>query len=61
MTLVDDIVIKRLGRAEYAPTVDAMRAFTRTRGEATPDELWLLEHAPVYTLGQGAASVSVAG
>jgi len=60
MTLVDDIVIKRLGRAEYAPTVDAMRAFTRTRGEATPDELWLLEHAPVYTLGQGAASVSVA-
>jgi lipoyl(octanoyl) transferase len=60
MTLVDDIVVKRLGRVEYAPTVDAMRTFTRERGEATADELWLLQHPPVYTLGQGAAPVSVA-
>jgi lipoyl(octanoyl) transferase len=60
MTLVEDLVVKRLGRVEYAPTVDAMRRFTRERGEATPDELWLLEHPPVYTLGQGAAPVSVA-
>ena len=36
-----------------------MRAFTRGRGEATPDELWLVEHPPVYTLGQGADEVVV--
>lgn len=33
-----------------------MRAFTARRTEATPDELWLLEHEPVYTLGQGASA-----
>jgi lipoyl(octanoyl) transferase len=31
-----------------------MREFTRTRDADTPDELWVLEHSPVYTLGQGA-------
>ena len=59
MTLVADIVVKRLGRVEYEPTLDAMRRFTRGRDESTSDELWLLEHPPVYTLGQGAAPVSV--
>ena len=60
MTLVADIVIKRLGRVEYVPTLEAMRRFTRGRDEGTADELWLLEHPPVYTLGQGAAPVQVA-
>lgn len=60
MTLVADIVMRRLGRAEYLPTLEAMRRFTRERDEGTVDELWLLEHAPVYTLGQGAAPVRVA-
>ncbi len=46
--------LRRLGRADYAPTRDAMRAFTAARDETTPDELWLLEHPPVYTYGQGA-------
>ena len=59
MTLVADIVVKRLGRVEYEPTLEAMRRFTRGRDDGTPDELWLLEHPPVYTLGQGAAPVSV--
>jgi lipoyl(octanoyl) transferase len=54
MTLVDSISVKRLGVVEYLPTQVAMRHFTVTRGEETPDELWLLEHPPVYTLGQGA-------
>jgi lipoyl(octanoyl) transferase len=54
MTLVEEIVVKRLGRVEYLPTWQAMRAFTRERDESTPDELWLLEHPPVYTVGQGA-------
>ena len=55
MTVVDDIVVKQLGRVDYAQTWEAMRAFTKARDEATPDELWLLEHPPLYTLGQGAA------
>lgn len=47
-------VLRRLGRADYAPTLFAMRQFTAERSEETADELWLLEHAPIYTLGQGA-------
>lgn len=43
--------IRRLGRADYAATAQAMRAFTETRTEATGDELWLCEHAPVFTQG----------
>ena len=46
------IVVKRLGRVDYAPTFQAMQDFTATRGDATPDELWIVEHPPVYTLGQ---------
>jgi len=41
-----------LGRAEYVPTWDAMRAFTQQRTPDTEDELWLVEHPPVFTLGQ---------
>jgi lipoyl(octanoyl) transferase len=55
VTLVEEILVKRLGQVDYLPTWEAMRAFTRGRGESTPDELWLLEHPPVYTAGQGAA------
>ena len=39
------------GLADYASTLESMREFTRTRGEETPDEAWLLQHPPVYTLG----------
>jgi lipoyl(octanoyl) transferase len=59
VTLVDEIVVKRLGRVDYAPTAAAMREFTLSRGEGTADELWLVEHPAVYTLGQGAAPVAV--
>lgn len=38
--------------APYRPVWEAMRDFTESRDETTPDEIWLLEHAPVYTLGQ---------
>ncbi len=46
------LVIKPLGRVEYQPTWHAMQSFTAARDETTPDELWLLEHPPVYTQGQ---------
>ncbi|OYU74275.1 MAG: lipoyl(octanoyl) transferase, partial [Burkholderiales bacterium PBB5] len=45
------MLIKTLGRQPYAATVDAMRAFTEARTPDTPDELWLVEHAPVFTQG----------
>ncbi len=40
-----------LGRVDFAPTYEAMQAFTAARTEATPDELWLCEHPPVFTQG----------
>ena len=43
--------ILSLGRQPYAPTVQAMRDFTEARTEHTPDEIWLVEHEPVYTQG----------
>ena len=46
------MIVKRLGLVEYAPALEAMRVFTAERGADTPDEIWLLQHPPVYTLGQ---------
>ncbi len=40
------------GREPYAPCFDAMRAYTEARNADTPDQIWLVEHPPVYTLGQ---------
>jgi lipoyl(octanoyl) transferase len=54
MTLIDAIAVKRLGRVDYRATLAAMRDFTAKREEGTPDEIWLLEHPAVYTLGQAA-------
>ena len=45
-------VARDLGRQPYAPVWRAMQAFTDARGDDTPDELWLVEHDPVFTLGQ---------
>lgn len=46
------IVIRRLpGLTDYATAVAAMQRFTSERQPDTPDEIWLLEHPPVYTLG----------
>lgn len=45
------MIIKHLGCVDYEPTWHAMQAFTATRGPDTPDEIWLLEHPPVFTLG----------
>ena len=44
-------IVRHLGLAEYAPTYAAMRRFTDARGTTTPDELWVLEHPPIYTVG----------
>lgn len=45
-------LVRRLGTAPYAQTLQRMREFTDARDADTPDELWLLEHPPVFTQGQ---------
>lgn len=47
-----ELLVRRLGRQPYEPVWQAMRAFTDRRDETTLDELWVLEHDPVFTLGQ---------
>lgn len=44
-------LIRHLGVTDYAASWEAMRRFTAERGAGTPDELWVLEHPPVYTSG----------
>ena len=44
-------LIKHLGLADYASTYEAMRSFTKERDANTPDEIWVLQHPPVFTLG----------
>jgi lipoyl(octanoyl) transferase len=58
MTVVQDIVVKQLGRTSYGDVLQDMRAFTRS--PHTGEEIWLTEHEPVYTLGQGAPERTVA-
>ena len=48
------LAIRQLGRAAYAPVFEAMRKFTDSRTPDTPDEIWLVEHEPVFTLGLAA-------
>ena len=45
------LAVKYLGLVDYVPTWRAMQEFTAQRAAHTPDELWLLQHPPVYTLG----------
>lgn len=45
------MIIRELGTVDYAPTWQAMKDFTAQRQPETPDEIWLLEHYPVYTQG----------
>lgn len=44
--------IKHLGRVDYTSTFQAMQDFTARRSAETPDEIWIVEHDPVFTLGQ---------
>ncbi|MDR6672354.1 lipoyl(octanoyl) transferase [Xanthomonas translucens] len=45
-------LVRDLGRQPYAPVWRAMQRFTDAREEASADELWVVEHEPVFTLGQ---------
>ena len=54
LELAPSPVIRRLGCVEYGPTWQAMQRFTDERDATTPDEIWFLEHRPVFTLGMNA-------
>jgi len=49
--LTPTLFIRRLGRTEFESTWRAMQDFTTARNAEMPDEIWLTEHSPVYTLG----------
>jgi lipoyl(octanoyl) transferase len=45
------VIVKPLQRLEYLPCLQAMQQFTAHRTQASEDEIWLVEHPPVFTLG----------
>jgi lipoyl(octanoyl) transferase len=51
------MIVRHLGRSDYVSTWHAMREFNGQRNADTDDELWLVEHAPVFTLGQAGRRV----
>jgi len=52
MDVSQKVIVRRPGQVEYLPTWRAMQAFTQARDENTPDEIWMLEHPPVFTQGR---------
>jgi len=52
MSATDALVIRHLGRVDYETAWHDMQTFTNSRDHNTPDELWFLEHPPVFTLGR---------
>lgn len=48
----DQVIVRWLSRTDYQSTWQAMQAFTQNRTDETVDEIWLLEHTPVFTQGQ---------
>lgn len=50
--LVTTVTVRQLARQPYIPVWEAMKAYTDRRDEQAPDELWWVEHDPVFTQGQ---------
>ena len=53
------LVVRQLGRQNYEPVWEAMKQFTHDRVDNTPDEIWIVQHDPVFTLGQAGKSEHV--
>lgn len=51
-----NVNVRHLGLQEYLPIYEAMKKFTAERDATTLDEIWILQHPPVYTLGQAGKS-----
>lgn len=56
---MSELVVRYLGLVDYQSTYDQMLALTDSRDEDTPDELWILEHYPVFTQGRAGKSEHV--
>jgi lipoyl(octanoyl) transferase len=52
MAVADTLILRSLGQVPYDISWQQMQGFTNSRDDQTPDEIWLLEHAPVFTQGQ---------
>ncbi|MCK8225348.1 octanoyltransferase, partial [Erwinia amylovora] len=52
----DTLIIRQLGLQPWAPVSLAMHQFTDQRNDQSPDEVWLVEHLPVFTQGQAGKS-----
>ena len=50
--IADTLRVRVLGQQDYVPVWQQMQAFTQGRDSHSPDEIWLVEHAPVFTLGR---------
>ena len=46
------LLVRQLGQRDWQPVSDAMHQFTDQRDNSTADEIWLVEHHPVFTQGQ---------
>jgi len=57
--LPQPVVVRQLGLVDYLQTLERMREFTAQRGADSRDEIWLLEHPPVFTLGTNADNTHV--
>ena len=51
-SIVNDLVVRYLGQRDYEPVWQAMKVFTAHRDDQTRDEVWVVEHPPVFTQGQ---------
>jgi lipoyl(octanoyl) transferase len=58
-TVVDELVVRDCGLEPLRSTWDRMNEFTNRRGEGDADEIWFVEHPPVFTLGLAADSAHV--
>ncbi|MCU7799430.1 MAG: lipoyl(octanoyl) transferase LipB [gamma proteobacterium symbiont of Lucinoma myriamae] len=54
MSQSDTLLVRTLGLQAYTPIWQAMQSFTDKRTSDTTDEIWLLEHEPIFTLGRNA-------
>jgi lipoyl(octanoyl) transferase len=52
ISLANKLIVKQLGQVDYLDTLAEMQEFTKNRDENAQDQLWILEHPPVFTLGQ---------
>ena len=51
-TINPDIITRQLGLADYSSAWESMKEFTQSRDADTPDEIWIVEHPPTFTLGR---------